>query len=115
MIEADSKQMKKGILKIIVLKLISEQKKYGYEILTIMEKRSNGFFKLKEGTLYPILYKLEDERLIDSEWEMPSNRSKAKKYYSITPSGINFLKEISELWYLLAKNVDVFLGDVEYE
>ena len=80
-------QLKKGILKIIILKIISENKSYGYEMISKIDSASNGLFKMKEGTLYPILYKLEDDNLIKSEWQNPMGKQKAKKYYVITPEG----------------------------
>lgn len=64
----------------MVLKLISEDKTYGYELIAKIDKKSQGLFKMKEGTLYPILYKLEDEGLIQSEWQNPEGKQKAKMF-----------------------------------
>ena len=87
MTESDVKQIKKGILKILILKLLQQEKKYGYELLVEMSQKSKGFFKVKEGTLYPILYKLEEDGLVISEWEIPHDKMRVKKYYSITQKG----------------------------
>lgn len=64
----------------MVLKLISEDKTYGYELIAKIDRESQGLFKMKEGTLYPILYKLEDEGLIQSEWQNPEGKQKAKMF-----------------------------------
>ena len=64
----------------MVLKLISEDKTYGYELIANIDRESQGLFKMKEGTLYPILYKLEDEGLIQSEWQNPEGKQKAKMF-----------------------------------
>lgn len=105
LLSKDIDQMKKGILKILVLKLLSERKKYGYELLVEMDQKSNSFFKVKEGTLYPILYKLEDNGFVVSKWEIPSDRTKAKKYYFITPEGKQELDKLIVFWDSLTVNV----------
>ena len=46
--------MKKGVLDMVVLKLVEEKETYGYEIIQELEGRGNGYFNLKEGTLYPV-------------------------------------------------------------
>lgn len=102
-------QLKKGILKIIVLKVISEDKSYGYELIAKIDRDSEGVFKMKEGTLYPILYKLEDEGFIKSQWQNPEGKQKAKKYYVITPAGQKKLESWIEMWREFSAAVDVFL------
>ena len=57
-------QMKKGVLEMLVLKLLSEDEKYGYQLISELKEKSGEMFLLKEGTLYPILYRLEDEALV---------------------------------------------------
>ena len=56
-----SQQLKKGVLEMLVLKLVCDGPTYGYQLLTRLKEESGGRFTLKEGTLYPILYRLEDE------------------------------------------------------
>lgn len=109
MIESDAKQIKKGILKILILKLLQGEKKYGYELLVEMSQKSSGFFKVKEGTLYPILYKLEEDGFVVSEWQIPHDKMRAKKYYSIKQKGKEELKELIVFWNLLSENVQGFL------
>ena len=79
-------------------------------------QKSKGFFKVKEGTLYPILYKLEEDGLVISEWEIPHDKMRVKKYYSITQKGKDELKELIVFWNLLSTKVqDFLLEDNEYE
>ena len=54
-------QLKKGVLELLVLESICKGPTYGYALLTELKANTSGFFTLKEGTLYPILYRLEDE------------------------------------------------------
>lgn len=93
-----TQQLKKGVLDMIVLRLISEKNTYGYELLQELEKRGGGFFDLKEGTLYPVLYRLEDGGLIQASWQMSEGRSAPKKYYAITPEGKTAFQEYKNVW-----------------
>lgn len=63
-----AQQLKKGVLEMLVLKLICAKPAYGYELLSELKISSQGRFCLKEGTLYPILYRLEDDGMIRSQW-----------------------------------------------
>ncbi|WP_352418633.1 PadR family transcriptional regulator [Proteiniborus sp.] len=93
------KQLKKGVLNILILKMISEKDMYGYELIQVMDEKSNGYFKLKEGSLYPVLYRLEDEGLIESYWNKePSKRTVPRKYYKITKKGVAVFKVYIEEW-----------------
>jgi len=90
--ESISRQLKKGALDILLLKLLSEKTLYGYELMTLLDEKSGGYFAAKEGTLYPVLYRLEDAGYIESLWESDSTRRGApRKYYSITPKGTSHL------------------------
>lgn len=72
---------------------------YGYELIQIMEDKSRGYFKLKEGSLYPILYRLEDEELIESYWNKePNKRTVPRKYYRITKKGSAVLNVYIDEW-----------------
>ncbi|MDT8716863.1 PadR family transcriptional regulator [Clostridium sp. 19966] len=102
-------QLKKGTLSIIVLKLIEKRDMYGYEIIQLMDEESEGYYKLKEGTLYPVLYRLEDSGWIESYRVMPQEERKIpRKYYKITSKGVEALKEQVNLWkhfYLITNKV----------
>jgi len=92
--ETISRQLKKGVLDILLLKLLSEKALYGYELMTLLDEKSAGYFAAKEGTLYPVLYRLEDAGHIQSNWEnVEKRRGAPRKYYSLTPSGISHLAD----------------------
>ncbi len=99
-------QMKKGVLEMLVLRLLSEEEKYGYQIICELKERSGGLFLLKEGTLYPILYRMEDDGLVTNRWSEPKGREVSKKYYRITPEGRSTLTELRELWQVFAGRVE---------
>lgn len=90
--ESINRQLKKGVLDILLLKLISQKTLYGYELMALLDKESDGYFAAKEGTLYPVMYRLEDSGYIQSLWENDNKRRGApRKYYSVTPEGVEHL------------------------
>ncbi|MBC3515583.1 PadR family transcriptional regulator [Neobittarella massiliensis] len=105
------RQMKKGVLELVILQLISHQPTYGYQLISTLESGSNGLFALKEGTLYPILYRLEDDGAITSRWEEQPGRGVPKKYYTITEQGRRQLCDMRQLWQALCRSTDHFLGE----
>ncbi|MFC1947437.1 PadR family transcriptional regulator [Chloroflexota bacterium] len=99
-------ELMKGSSESLLLCLIGRQSMYGYQIIKELEKRSNGYFKFKEGTLYPALHRLEQSGLIVGKWEMlPSGRQ--RRYYHITEKGNNLLEEKITQWqdFLYAMNL----------
>lgn len=93
------KQFKKGILDIIVLNLLSQNDAYGYEIISQLDTLSAGYYLLKEGSLYPVLYRLEDKHFIESYRKAePVERAVPRKYYRITTQGLHHLDEMKEEW-----------------
>lgn len=96
--EKFERQMKKGVLDMLVLKLLQSEPKYGYQIIQEMREKSNAVFSLKDGTLYPILYRLEDEHFVKSRWQDGEGKQVPRKYYEITDKGLSALSEITEVW-----------------
>jgi DNA-binding PadR family transcriptional regulator len=86
-----SKELIKGTLKTIVLKLLSESDSmYGYEITQKVKVMSDGKIVITEGALYPLLHKLEDEKVLVTDLQMVNGRQ--RKYYQLTPNGKNTAK-----------------------
>ena len=63
------RELKRGTLEMILLRLLAEGEMYGYQLVSKLEQRSDGQFRIKEGTLYPVLYRLEDAGLVETRWE----------------------------------------------
>lgn len=82
-----SQQLKRGVLEMLVLKLICDEPTYGYDLINQLKERSEGQFQLKEGTLYPILYRLEDDGMITARWSQGEGRVAPKKIYEATAAG----------------------------
>jgi PadR family transcriptional regulator PadR len=90
----------------LLLSLLSEQPMYGYHIIKELEGRSQGYFKFKEGTLYPALHRLENIGLIEGKWKaLPSGQQ--RKYYYITEKGYSTLADKKSSWkdFLTAMNL----------
>jgi PadR family transcriptional regulator PadR len=93
----ERRELIKGNIDSLLLSLIGEQPMYGYQILKELDTRSLGYFKFKEGTLYPALHRLEKMGLITSKWELtPSGRQ--RRYYHITERGSGLLAEKRSQW-----------------
>ena len=92
-----AKDLIKGTLKPIILKLLSENTSlYGYEMTQSVKELTNGKIELTFGALYPILHKLEKEGVVQTESQVVNNRNRI--YYSLTESGKSTAKEkIAEL------------------
>jgi PadR family transcriptional regulator, regulatory protein PadR len=87
-----ARELLKGSLRSIVLKLLAENKRmYGYEITQKVEELTSGRIKLTYGALYPILHKLEMDGAVLTESENFNNRTRI--YYKLTPKGSSFADE----------------------
>ena len=102
-------QMKKGVMEMLVLQLLSEEEKYGYQLICELKEKSSEMFLLKEGTLYPILYRMEDDGLVVSRWSEPKGKEVSKKYYYITEEGQCTLTALKNLWKSFSENVNNIL------
>ncbi len=104
--EKYERQMKKGALDMLVLRLLTEDKKYGYQLIMELREKSGNIFCLKEGTLYPILYRLEEEGLVESRWSEAENKQLPRKYYLMTDKGRQIMCEMYQSWQQIAKGVE---------
>ncbi|MDP2917281.1 MAG: PadR family transcriptional regulator [Dehalococcoidia bacterium] len=94
---AQRRELIKGSIDSLLLCLIVEQPMYGYRIIKELESRSQGYFKFKEGTLYPALHRLEKSGLIQGRWQVLST-GQQRKYYSMTAKGKASLADSRTKW-----------------
>ena len=105
-------QFKKGALELVLLCLIARGETYGYEILTALDRQGGRIFGgAREGSVYPVLYRLEETGLISGRIRAEGGRS--RKYYAITPAGQAALTERTAFWRSFSQCVDGFLQDEE--
>ncbi len=103
---SDRHELIKSNIDSLLLSLISGQPMYGYQIIKELEGRSQGYFKFKEGTLYPALHRLEKASMIEGKWQtLPSGQQ--RKYYYITEKGCSVLSDKRNSWneFLNAMNL----------
>jgi len=102
------RELLKGSTDTLLLSLLNEQPMYGYQMVKELERRSQGYFKLAEGTLYPALHRLERQGLLVSRWgRSPSGQE--RKYYHITEKGRRVLEMRTEQWRNFASAIDLVL------
>ena len=103
---AQRRELIKGNADSLLLYLMGQQPMYGYQIIRELEKRSQGYFQFREGTLYPALHRLEKSGLILGKWQtLPSGRQ--RRYYYITEKGQRLLVIKMSQWqdFLTAMNL----------
>jgi PadR family transcriptional regulator PadR len=93
----------------LLLYLINEVgQTYGYKLIKEIEQRSQGYFRFREGTVYPALRKLENEGLVRGQWKkLPSGQE--RRYYEMTESGRQFLAKKLAMWQSFASAMDLIL------
>ena len=98
-----------GIVEMLILEVLSEGPNYGYEIAQRVTSRSEGYFHLKEGSLYPALHRLERGLLLSSTWtETESGRR--RKYYRLTRAGQREAAARRDEWARFAAGVSGVIG-----
>jgi PadR family transcriptional regulator PadR len=96
-------EMLKGTLEGIVLAILSARPAYGYEITARL--REQGFADLAEGTVYALLVRIEQKKLVDVE-KVPSEKGPPRKVYSLNPQGQEQLDEFWRTWTFLAERLE---------
>lgn len=95
------RELKRGSLELIVLHLLAPGEAYGYEIVTKLTSRTNGSLGVTDGTLYPVLYRLERAGFVAVRWETP-DRGVPRKYYRLTDTGRDELARLTNEWNAFA-------------
>ena len=98
---SDSADLLPGTLDMLVLKAVSLGKLHGYGVLLRIQQITGGALQVQQGALYPALYRLEQQALIESEWGTSDNNRRAK-FYRLTPAGRSRLGVEAASWNRLA-------------
>jgi PadR family transcriptional regulator PadR len=91
-------QLRKGILELAVMGVLYHERHYGYSLVRVISE--TGSISLKEGTIYPILARLDRDGLVRSEW-VQSDQGPPRKYYGLTLSGRKLFDALSQEFNLL--------------
>ncbi len=93
----DDRQLKKGSAELLILALLQERPRHGYQIAQLIEERSGGDLVFHVTSLYPILYRLENLGLVKGRWVEKAGQRR-RRYYRITPPGTERLAAHRRLW-----------------
>lgn len=102
------RELKRGSLELIVLHLLASGEGYGYEIVSKLMAETNGALEVTDGTLYPVLYRLERAGFVEVRWETPQ-RGVPRKYYRLTGAGRDELALLTREWTTFAKAMNRLL------
>ncbi len=92
-----SKDLVAASAKPLILSILSEDENYGYEIIQRIRGLSGGELDWKDGMLYPVLHRMEEQELIKSRWRITES-GRRRNYYKITPAGRRVLESEKEQW-----------------
>ncbi|MFC1500188.1 PadR family transcriptional regulator [Candidatus Zixiibacteriota bacterium] len=102
-------ELKKGSVELLVLSMLQDEARHGYQIGKLIELRSSGRLQFNPATLYPVLYRMEDRGWITGTWvEKPGERRRC--FYKLTPRGEKVLVEQTAQWKEFSAAIDEAIG-----
>jgi transcriptional regulator len=91
------RELKRGSTEVLILALLDERQRHGYDISRLIDERSGGAITFHTASLYPILYRLEDKGLIEGRWVERAGQRR-RRYYRLTPAGRKVLAQQRTIW-----------------
>jgi transcriptional regulator len=91
------RELKRGSAEVLILALLDERQRHGYEIGQLIASRSDGTINFHIASLYPTLYRLEDKGLIDGRWVERAGQRR-RRYYRLTAAGRKVLASQRNVW-----------------
>ncbi|HUB81777.1 MAG TPA: PadR family transcriptional regulator [Bryobacteraceae bacterium] len=111
-IRLPDRELKKGSAELLVLSLVEDRARHGYEISKLIESRSEGMLKFNVASLYPLVYRLESRGWIQGKWVEKAGQRR-RRYYRITAQGRKVLAAQRQGWKQFAEAVRRIAG-VDY-
>jgi PadR family transcriptional regulator len=103
------RELKKGSAELLVLSLVEDRQRHGYEISKLIESRSQGALRFNVASLYPMLYRLEKRGWIQGRWvDKPGQRR--RRYYRLTAAGIKILRAQRSVWQTFVAAINQIAG-----
>lgn len=103
--------MRTGSTAVMILRLLADEPMYGYQMVKELQARSDGYFEMEQGTLYPALHRLERDGLVRSEWQIIAE-GPPRKYYYVTDTGRAALRENATQWIDFSRSLLKLLDGV---
>ncbi len=109
---ADSAQasFRRGVMSLVILALLKREDMYGYQLVQETAQSSGGRLTTQEGSLYPVLYKLQDQGLISDRKVLVGKRM-TRVYYHLEPAGEERLRELAEEYRSTSQGVLQIIGE----
>lgn len=105
-----ARELKKGSAELLILSLLEQRSRHGYEISKLIEQRSEGVLQFNVASFYPLLYRLEERGFIEGRW-VEKTGQRRRRYYRLTPQGRGVLKEQRSVWANFVGAVNRITGD----
>ncbi len=96
-LNSPDREWKKGSAELLVLSLLEGRPRHGYDISRLIEIRSGGSLRFHVTSLYPLLYRLEEQGLVQGKW-VEKAQQRRRRYYSLTSEGRKVLARQRESW-----------------
>src|SRR6266436_3666886 len=103
------RELKRGSTEVLILALLDERQRHGYDISRLIEERSGGAITFHTASLYPTLYRLEDKGLIDGRWVERAGQRR-RRYYRLTRQGRRMLANQRSVWDTFVVALDRVAG-----
>jgi transcriptional regulator len=91
------KEVKRGSTEMLILALVEDRARHGYEIAKLIEQRSDGVLQFHVASLYPLLYRMEKRGLIKGTW-IEKTGQRRRRFYKLMPAGKKVLNEQRQTW-----------------
>ncbi len=106
-------ELKKGSAEFLVLALLENEQRHGYDLARLIASRTKGVLKFHAASLYPLLYRLERRKWIEGRWvEKPNQRR--RRYYRLTPAGKKILAAQRSSWREFVKAMSSIVGGPQH-
>ena len=103
------RELKRGSAELLILALLEQRQRHGYEIGRLIDERSDGAISFHTASLYPTLYRLEDRGLIEGRWVEKAGQRR-RRYYRLTPEGRKILASQRNVWQTFFVALDRVAG-----
>ena len=110
MADVEQLRFRRGVMSLVVLALLEREDMYGYQMIEEVSKRSGGLITTQEGSLYPVLYKLEDAGMISSR-KIPVGKRRQRILYHLEPAGTQQLREMVAEYRSVVQGVFMIIGE----
>ena len=103
------RELKKGSAELLILSLVEDQPRHGYDLSKLIESRSGGVLKFRVASLYPLLYRLEKRGWIQGRWIEKAGQRR-RRYYRLTPGGAAVLEAQRSTWREFVEAINRIAG-----